>query len=131
VGLFQRDLAHDLVTHDLANEGTEAESKFFDAAQSRGRSAVPLACYKKVIVNGCRFSVAPLIYSSEESGPLEAAGFACGTAHRRVMCHQFILFSGYVLRPRGVAIRDRTILFEISFKFFFAHRGRLPLFTAQ
>jgi hypothetical protein len=42
VGLFQRDLAHDLVTHDLANERTEAESKFFDAAQSRGRSTVPL-----------------------------------------------------------------------------------------
>ena len=47
------------------------------------------------------------------------------------MRHLFILFSGYVLRPRGVAIRDRTILFEISFKFFFAHRNRLPLFTAH
>jgi hypothetical protein len=44
------------------------------------------------------------------------------------MRHLFVLFSGYVLRPRGVAIRNRTILFEISFKFFFAHTSSLPLF---
>ena len=30
MGLFQRDLAHELVPHDLANEGSEVESKFFD-----------------------------------------------------------------------------------------------------
>ena len=44
------------------------------------------------------------------------------------MSHLFILFSGYVLRPRGVAIGNGTILFEISFEFFFAHRSSLPLF---
>ena len=45
------------------------------------------------------------------------------------MGHLFILFSGYVLRPRGVAIGNGTIRFEISFKFFFAHTSSLPLFT--
>ena len=44
------------------------------------------------------------------------------------MSHLFILFSGYVLRPRGVAIGDRTIRFEISFEFFFAHTSSFPLF---
>ena len=44
------------------------------------------------------------------------------------MSHLFILFSGYALRPRGVAIGDGTIRFESSFKFFFAHRSSLPLF---
>jgi hypothetical protein len=63
-----------------------------------------------------------------EPGSLETAGFACGTAHRRVMRHLFDFFSGYALRPRGVAIGDRTIRFEISFKFFFAHTSSLPLF---
>ena len=43
------------------------------------------------------------------------------------MSDLFIPFSGYVLRPRGVAIGDRTIRFEISFKFFFAHTSSLPL----
>ena len=37
------------------------------------------------------------------------------------MSHLFNLFSGYIFRPRGVAIGDGTVLFEISLKFFFAH----------
>ena len=37
------------------------------------------------------------------------------------MRHLFILFSGYVLSPRRVAIWDRAIFFEIRFKFFFSH----------
>jgi hypothetical protein len=37
------------------------------------------------------------------------------------MSHLFVLFSGHVLRPPSVAIGNGTILFEISFKFFFAH----------
>ena len=44
------------------------------------------------------------------------------------MRHLFDFFSGYVLRPRGVAIRNRTILFEIGFKFFFAHTSSLSAF---
>jgi hypothetical protein len=43
------------------------------------------------------------------------------------MRHLFILFSGYILWPRSIAIRDRTILFESSFKFFFAHTSSLSL----
>ena len=52
-------------------------------------------------------------------------------ARRCVMSHLFILLSGYVLRPRGVAIRNRTILFEISLKFFFSHTSSLPLFITR
>jgi len=44
------------------------------------------------------------------------------------MRHLFVLFSGYVLRPRGVAIRDWTITLEISFEFFFAHTSSPPAF---
>ena len=82
------------------------ESKFFDT--SRG-AALCLACYEKVIVNVVGSSARRLyiyIDRSVEPGSLETAGFACGTAHRRVMRHLFDFFSGYVLRPRGVAIRD-------------------------
>jgi hypothetical protein len=47
------------------------------------------------------------------------------------MSHLFIVFCGYVLRPRVVAIRDGTVRFEISFEFFFAHSSSLPLFIGS